>query len=61
MEKTQPAFWCKLEKCDSIIDNLDKAFEVISNIYSNFIGFKEEADIMETNPNKIVDTQVGLF
>lgn len=61
MHKTQPVFWCKLEKCDSIIDNLDRAFEVISNIYSNFIGFKEDADIMEKNPNMIIETLVDLI
>ena len=57
--KTKEAtFWIKLEKCESIIDNLDNAFEVFQDMYDRFVGFREGVEEQETNANIILDAEV---
>lgn len=59
MEKVDDLnFWVKLEKCDARVDNLEGAFDVFVDIYTRFIGFSEEIDESETNPNKIINVEV---
>lgn len=59
MEKLQDLnFWVKLEKCDARVDNLEGAFEVFSDMYIRFVGFNENVEESETNPNKILQVEV---
>lgn len=53
------SFWVKLQNCELSIPDIDSAFELFENIYHLYIGFQDNIDPSETNPNKMLLVEVN--